>query len=53
MNKTVLEKKSKEIIYKDGSPVKIILDIEEYQELLERLEDIEDLKMLKKWEKNY
>ena len=52
MNKTVLEKKSKEIIYKDGSPVKIILDIEEYQELLERLEDIEDLKMLKEMRKN-
>ena len=35
-----------EIIIRDGKPVAVILDIDEYQELLERLEDMEDLKML-------
>jgi len=34
------------IIIRDGKPVAVILDIDEYQELLERLEDVEDLKML-------
>ena len=46
MERLVLEK-PKEIIFKNGRPTGIILNIEEYKELLERLEDIEDLKMLK------
>jgi hypothetical protein len=33
-------------VFRDGKPVAVILEIEEYQELLERLEDIEDLKLL-------
>jgi PHD/YefM family antitoxin component YafN of YafNO toxin-antitoxin module len=35
-----------EVIFRDGKPVAVILDIEEYQEMLERLEDLDDLKML-------
>jgi len=40
------KKKSPEIVFKEGKPTAVILDIEEYQEMLERLEDMEDLKML-------
>lgn len=36
-----------EIIVREGRPVAVILDIEEYQQMLERLEDAEDLKVLK------
>jgi prevent-host-death family protein len=39
-------KKHPEIVFKEGKPAAVILDIEEYQEMLERLEDLEDLKML-------
>lgn len=39
-------RKKPEIIYRDGKPAAVLLDIEEYRELLERLEDIEDLKLL-------
>lgn len=35
-----------EIVYREGKPVAVILDIDAYQELLERLEDVEDLQML-------
>ena len=35
-----------EVIYRDGKPVAVILDIEEYREMLERLEDAEDLAVL-------
>ena len=38
--------KSKEIIVRDGEPVAVILDIDEYREILERLEDAEDLRTL-------
>lgn len=37
------EKSAPEIIYRDGKPVAVIVDIEEYCEMLERLEDNEDL----------
>ena len=40
------KKRGPEIIFKDGKPRAVILDIDEYQELLERLEDVDDLKML-------
>lgn len=36
-----------EIVYRDGEPVAVILDIREYEEMLERLEDAEDLRMLR------
>jgi len=45
------KKKSPEIIFRDGKPAAVILEIKEYQEMLERLEDIEDLKMLQKMRK--
>jgi 2-methylcitrate dehydratase PrpD len=35
-----------DIVIREGKPVAVILDIDEYQELLERLEDQHDLKML-------
>ena len=38
--------KSPDIIFRDGKPSAVVLDIDDYQELLERLEDAEDLKML-------
>ncbi len=37
------EKSAPEIIYRDGQPVAVIVDIKEYREMLERLEDNEDL----------
>ncbi len=45
------KKKSPEIIFRDGKPAAVILEIKEYQDMLERLEDIEDLKMLQKMRK--
>ena len=35
-----------DIIFRNGKPVAVILDIDEYQEMLERLEDQDDLQML-------
>ncbi len=40
------ERATKEIVYRDGHPVAVIPDIDEYRELLERLEDLDDLAML-------
>jgi PHD/YefM family antitoxin component YafN of YafNO toxin-antitoxin module len=37
-----------EVVYRNGKPAAVILDIEEYRELLERLEDSEDLRILKR-----
>ena len=39
-------RKSQEIIVRDGKPVAVILDIDEYRKILERLEDAEDLRTL-------
>ena len=41
------EKRSLEIIIRDGRPTAVILDIDEYEDMLERLEDLEDLETLK------
>lgn len=41
------QKKSPEIILKNGKPKAVILDLKKYQKILERLEDLEDLKILK------
>jgi hypothetical protein len=38
--------KAPDIVIREGKPVAVILDIDEYQELLERLEDQHDLKLL-------
>lgn len=35
-----------EMVYKNGKPSAVIVDIEEYREMLERLEDAEDLAVL-------
>jgi PHD/YefM family antitoxin component YafN of YafNO toxin-antitoxin module len=45
------ERKEPEIVLRDGKPVAVILDIDEYQEMLERLEDSEDLKILEEMRK--
>lgn len=34
------------VLYRDGKPSAVLLDIEEYRELLERAEDAEDLRLL-------
>jgi len=44
-------KKVPELIYREGRPAAVILDINEYKEMLERLEDIEDLRMLEEMRK--
>ena len=41
------ERRSPEIVLRDGQPAAVILDIDEYQDMLERLEDMSDLQMLK------
>ena len=40
------KRKEPEIIFREGKPAAVILDIDDYQEMLERLEDAEDLKVL-------
>jgi PHD/YefM family antitoxin component YafN of YafNO toxin-antitoxin module len=45
------KRKSPEVVFLEGKPRAVILDIEEYQEMLERLEDLEDLKMLERMRK--
>jgi PHD/YefM family antitoxin component YafN of YafNO toxin-antitoxin module len=45
------KRKAPDIIMREGKPVAVILDIDEYQELLERLEDQSDLKMLQEMRK--
>jgi PHD/YefM family antitoxin component YafN of YafNO toxin-antitoxin module len=42
-----VEKRSPEIVLRDGRPAAVILDIEDYRDMLERLEDLGDLEMLK------
>ncbi|HXU44969.1 MAG TPA: hypothetical protein VN783_05550 [Thermoanaerobaculia bacterium] len=37
---------SPEVVIRDGKPVAVIVEIEEYREMLERLEGIEDLAAL-------
>ena len=41
------ERRSPEIVLRDGRPAAVILDIDEYQDMLERLEDLDDLEMLR------
>jgi len=40
-----------EVVFREGKPRAVILDIEEYEEMLERLEDMEDLEMLEQMKK--
>lgn len=44
-------RKKPEIILRDGKPMAVILDIQEYREMLERLEDAEDLRVLEEMRK--
>ena len=44
-------RKTPEIILREGKPIAVILDIDEYQEILERLEDVEDLRILEEMRK--
>lgn len=45
------EKRPPDIVFREGKPTAVILDIDEYQEMLERLEDMEDLMMLREMRK--
>ena len=49
--KTRGKRKPPEVVFREGKPRAVILDIEEYQGMLERLEDLEDLKMLERMRK--
>lgn len=40
-----------DVIYRNGEPIGVILDIKAYQEMLERLEDAEDLALLNEMRK--
>ena len=40
-----------EIVTRDGKPVRVILDIDDFEELLERVEDAHDLKELEEMKK--
>jgi PHD/YefM family antitoxin component YafN of YafNO toxin-antitoxin module len=46
--KTKTKRKMPEIVFREGKPAAVILDIVEYRKMLERLEDMEDLRMLEK-----
>jgi len=37
-----------DVVYRNGKPAAVILNIEDYHELLERLEDVDDLRTLRK-----
>jgi len=45
------KRKPPEVVFREGKPRAVILDIEEYEEMLERLEDMEDLEMLEQMKK--
>jgi PHD/YefM family antitoxin component YafN of YafNO toxin-antitoxin module len=49
--KTKTERRSPEIVLRDGRPAAVILDIDQYQDMLERLEDLSDLEMLREMRK--
>jgi PHD/YefM family antitoxin component YafN of YafNO toxin-antitoxin module len=38
----------RELVYRNGRPAAVILDIAEYEELLERAEDLDDLRALRR-----
>ena len=46
--KTRGKRKPAAVVFREGKPRALILDIEEYQEILERLEDLEDPEMLER-----
>jgi PHD/YefM family antitoxin component YafN of YafNO toxin-antitoxin module len=44
-------KKKPELIYKEGKPVSVIINIDQYEKMLEKLEDMEDLMELQEMRK--
>ena len=44
-------RKSPEVVFREGRPAAVILDIAEYKRMLERLEDMEDLRTLESMRK--
>jgi len=44
--KTKAGRKIPEIIFRQGQPTGVILDIKDYREMLERLEDLEEIKII-------
>ena len=40
------KRKTPEVVFREGRPAAVILDIAEYKRMLERLEDMEDLRTL-------
>ena len=44
--KSKSKKRVPEIVFREGKPAAVILEIDAYREMLERLEDVDDLKML-------
>ena len=40
--------RKRELVYRDGKPAAVILDIAEYEELLERAEDLDDLRAVRR-----
>ena len=44
-------RKAPAVVYKDGKPTAVILDIEDYEELLEKIEDWEDLQAIEEIKK--
>ncbi len=49
--RTKIKIKEPEIVVRNGKPVGVVLDIDEYKKMLERLEDVEDLGMLEEMRK--
>ena len=49
--KSKVKRKTPEILFREGKPSAVILDIDEYRQMLQRLEELEDLKMLKEMRK--
>ncbi len=45
------KRKPVEIVFRDGKPAAVILDIDRYREMLELIEDADDLKMLESMRK--
>ena len=46
-----VKRKTPEIVFREGKPSAVILDIDDYRQMLGRLEDFEDLNMLKEMRK--
>lgn len=46
-----IRRKKPELVYSDGIPTAVILDIQEYREMLERMEDAADLRYLERLRK--